>query len=169
RPRAESAGGSRALPPRGARRLSRPHRQSRPRFPSRPSRPGRRGFIRAGPGTADRSLARGDPAPAAPTPCFSVLQRCNVSAGSSAQCRTGRPRADFPPAGRNTMKRRSFLAASAAAAGLAASRSEEHTSELQSRFDLVCRLLLEKKNTTNERLTALATVALWTLWSKSSG
>src|SRR5438067_6936918 len=27
-----------------------------------------------------------------------------------------------------------------------AERSEEHTSELQSRFDLVCRLLLEKKN-----------------------
>src|SRR5207249_11291991 len=26
-------------------------------------------------------------------------------------------------------------------------RSEEHTSELQSRFDLVCRLLLEKKQT----------------------
>src|SRR2546429_6283591 len=28
-------------------------------------------------------------------------------------------------------------------------RSEEHTSELQSRLHLVCRLLLEKKNTTN--------------------
>src|SRR5438067_7957269 len=28
----------------------------------------------------------------------------------------------------------------------ARTRSEEHTSELQSRFDLVCRLLLEKKN-----------------------
>src|SRR5204863_5749264 len=28
------------------------------------------------------------------------------------------------------------------------SRSEEHTSELQSRRDLVCRLLLEKKNNT---------------------
>src|SRR5437868_9945787 len=27
-----------------------------------------------------------------------------------------------------------------------ADRSEEHTSELQSRFDLVCRLLLENKN-----------------------
>src|SRR5207249_6517690 len=27
-------------------------------------------------------------------------------------------------------------------------RSEEHTSELQSRFDLVCRLLLEKKTNT---------------------
>src|SRR5438105_6588756 len=29
--------------------------------------------------------------------------------------------------------------------GLARPRSEEHTSELQSRVDLVCRLLLEKK------------------------
>src|SRR2546430_9062875 len=28
-------------------------------------------------------------------------------------------------------------------------RSEEHTSELQSQSNLVCRLLLEKKNTTN--------------------
>src|SRR5207249_9048993 len=28
-------------------------------------------------------------------------------------------------------------------------RSEEHTSELQSRFDLVCRLLLEKKKKNN--------------------
>src|SRR3712207_6995640 len=32
----------------------------------------------------------------------------------------------------------------------ASSRSEEHTSELQSRQYLVCRLLLEKKNKTNE-------------------
>src|SRR5437868_8946620 len=32
-------------------------------------------------------------------------------------------------------------------------RSEEHTSELQSRFDLVCRLLLEKKKT-NKRSQA---------------
>src|SRR5438105_8316288 len=30
-------------------------------------------------------------------------------------------------------------------------RSEEHTSELQSRVDLVCRLLLEKKNTSTGR------------------
>src|SRR5699024_12708270 len=30
------------------------------------------------------------------------------------------------------------------------SRSEEHTSELQSRFDLVCRLLLEKKKHEHE-------------------
>src|SRR5699024_11499457 len=32
-------------------------------------------------------------------------------------------------------------------------RSEEHTSELQSRFDLVCRLLLEKKNQENKHST----------------
>src|SRR5699024_8769596 len=31
-------------------------------------------------------------------------------------------------------------------------RSEEHTSELQSRFDLVCRLLLEKKKTDKHTL-----------------
>src|SRR5437868_12729882 len=33
-------------------------------------------------------------------------------------------------------------------------RSEEHTSELQSRFDLVCRLLLEKKKTSRVRSSA---------------
>src|SRR2546428_8067285 len=32
-------------------------------------------------------------------------------------------------------------------------RSEEHTSELQSRSDLVCRLLLEKKKTTKTTCT----------------
>src|SRR5436190_3878950 len=32
-------------------------------------------------------------------------------------------------------------------------RSEEHTSELQSHSDLVCRLLLEKKNQKNNTLT----------------
>src|SRR5438105_10325365 len=34
------------------------------------------------------------------------------------------------------------------------SRSEEHTSELQSRVDLVCRLLLEKKKTSSHHDTA---------------
>src|SRR5699024_11486469 len=33
----------------------------------------------------------------------------------------------------------------------AQARSEEHTSELQSRFDLVCRLLLEKKRNQGAR------------------
>src|SRR5436190_9155922 len=35
------------------------------------------------------------------------------------------------------------------ALGFSYYRSEEHTSELQSHSDLVCRLLLEKKNATN--------------------
>src|SRR5438067_10074979 len=37
----------------------------------------------------------------------------------------------------------------------AARRSEEHTSELQSRFDLVCRLLLEKKKQKNTLRTKI--------------
>src|SRR2546430_6686620 len=36
-------------------------------------------------------------------------------------------------------------------------RSEEHTSELQSQSNLVCRLLLEKKKTSNQRVP----LAVW--------
>src|SRR5689334_24222199 len=36
-------------------------------------------------------------------------------------------------------------------------RSEEHTSELQSQFHLVCRLLLEKKKTNKNSLTCATT------------
>src|SRR5690349_22959994 len=39
-----------------------------------------------------------------------------------------------------------ILGAIVLASGRVKERSEEHTSELQSRRDLVCRLLLEKKN-----------------------
>src|SRR2546429_1998767 len=39
---------------------------------------------------------------------------------------------------------------------VASKRSEEHTSELQSRLHLVCRLLLEKKKKTTDRLSSLA-------------
>src|SRR5216683_898184 len=41
-----------------------------------------------------------------------------------------------------------------------APRSEEHTSELQSRSDLVCRLLLEKKNKINLAEFASAAILL---------
>src|SRR2546428_4644574 len=58
-----------------------------------------------------------------------ALRRC-----SSCRCREGRR-------GRSTF--RSSPPGRAARASRA--RSEEHTSELQSRSDLVCRLLLEKK------------------------
>src|SRR5689334_23557467 len=39
--------------------------------------------------------------------------------------------------------------------GRAISRSEEHTSELQSQFHLVCRLLLEKKKQTHNTIYTL--------------
>src|SRR5262249_56684212 len=42
---------------------------------------------------------------------------------------------------------RSTIARAKATSGAACSRSEEHTSELQSLTNLVCRLLLEKKTT----------------------
>src|ERR1022692_1133017 len=43
------------------------------------------------------------------------------------------------------------------------SRSEEHTSELQSPWNLVCRLLLEKKNERAGRLLAqLTNITFWT-------
>src|SRR5690606_41998034 len=47
-----------------------------------------------------------------------------------------------------TLPRKKPQAALVAQSG---TRSEEHTSELQSRENLVCRLLLEKKNKTQER------------------
>src|SRR5438067_6896981 len=50
-------------------------------------------------------------------------------------------------AAKATLRRSAPLPATAATFTIGALllRSEEHTSELQSRFDLVCRLLLEKK------------------------
>src|SRR5438132_9697840 len=52
-----------------------------------------------------------------------------------------------------TMPRRSWSSPPAPRSRRAAdARSEEHTSELQSHSDLVCRLLLEKKKKNNEYL-----------------
>src|SRR2546430_12872935 len=56
-------------------------------------------------------------------------------AGPSASARSSRP----------TRRRSPTAWGRAPAAGAAGRRSEEHTSELQSQSNLVCRLLLEKK------------------------
>src|SRR5215813_14413830 len=54
-----------------------------------------------------------------------------------------------PPSGKASMYRATSSAASSSTAcPLPCPRSEEHTSELQSRPHLVCRLLLEKKKKT---------------------
>src|SRR5690349_23670449 len=69
----------------------------------------------------------------------------------SAPCRRRTPRraCSAAPARRSSARRRS--------------RSEEHTSELQSRRDLVCRLLLEKKKLTlrNRRIGTDRQYLLW--------
>src|SRR5438067_7374253 len=70
------------------------------------------------------------------TTLFRSRRRDRLDCRTSSECRC---RPCFTPA------RRQLARAPVPAAAFA--RSEEHTSELQSRFDLVCRLLLEKKNT----------------------
>src|SRR2546422_2480974 len=57
---------------------------------------------------------------------------------------------------------RSFVGSrSRGAASRSAARSEEHTSELQSRLHLVCRLLLEKKKITDTSINGYSgTIAL---------
>src|SRR5438105_10338741 len=59
---------------------------------------------------------------------------------SARPCRTARPSTRTIPSASSAS-----TAATAQAATHWRRRSEEHTSELQSRVDLVCRLLLEKK------------------------
>src|SRR2546429_4550025 len=61
---------------------------------------------------------------------------------------------------------RAFGADAAAVDGAGRPRSEEHTSELQSRLHLVCRLLLEKKKST--RLLLLSHEPLYLLFMPSS-
>src|SRR5207249_11999227 len=51
-----------------------------------------------------------------------------------------------PPPGRGEPRHATSRSPLAASRSRSPPRSEEHTSELQSRFDLVCRLLLEKKH-----------------------
>src|SRR3712207_8391055 len=69
-----------------------------------------------------------------------ALPICGSSAAAATTGTTGCARSPAPWAAATTCG-----SASASAARPGASRSEEHTSELQSRQYLVCRLLLEKK------------------------
>src|SRR5699024_11943322 len=75
---------------------------------------------------------------------FSIIpkSRCQGSGGTH-RCR-------YKTLGHATIGRTlcggpTFLGFSGSQSGRWPTRSEEHTSELQSRFDIVCRLLLEKK------------------------
>src|SRR2546422_5354600 len=56
--------------------------------------------------------------------------------------------------GRRLVEQEQFRLGGERSADLDAPRSEEHTSELQSRLHLVCRLLLEKKKKNNTKTSA---------------
>src|SRR2546427_5783448 len=74
--------------------------------------------------------------------CDSTLERLAMSRrSSSAATARAMACASWPGAALTVM----WMVAPATGAG--AGRSEEHTSELQSQSNLVCRLLLEKKKT----------------------
>src|SRR5690606_41728564 len=60
------------------------------------------------------------------------------------------PSAVWPPNWTMTPSGFSFSRTAQTSSRVSGSRSEEHTSELQSRENLVCRLLLEKKNKHNK-------------------
>src|SRR5207253_9199669 len=75
-------------------------------------------------------------------PSFPTRRSSDLTICSTHACRTTRepdaPSAFRPPWSAHAIRRKAHQAR--------ASRSEEHTSELQSRGQLVCRLLLEKKS-----------------------
>src|SRR5438105_12586338 len=75
---------------------------------------------------------------------------------------------DGQPVGSRALSRESGLQLSSATVRNVMAdleRSEEHTSELQSRVELVCRLLLEKKK--SGRRARAATRRRWRRWSSA--
>src|SRR5947207_11335325 len=86
-------------------------------------------------------------APSAPaSPKAATARSTSGCRAATAACRSSKiaePRSASSPT--------SIAATSAPGSGpVVGDRSEEHTSELQSHSDLVCRLLLEKKKNTSE-------------------
>src|SRR5699024_11282527 len=90
------------------------------------------------------------PLPSSPTPRSSDLDFADLApqhmvANTVAAAALARA-VDVPPAAIQQAIRGYALTEHRIQPVAKADRSEEHTSELQSRFDLVCRLLLEQKN-----------------------
>src|SRR3712207_7460118 len=83
---------------------------------------------------------------------YTTLFRSNSSSGCSASSGSNRRRRPKRPQPR---ARRPSSLLRPARPSISPKRSEEHTSELQSRQYLVCRLLLEKKKKTNNEATHL--------------
>src|SRR5690606_41361947 len=88
---------------------------------------------------------------AAPTGCFTLslhdalpIYRSRDASGSAGGDRSSRPSSPTGGPDHSRQRRRRWRRVAGGDRGVAG-RSEEHTSELQSRENLVCRLLLEKK------------------------
>src|SRR2546422_1481561 len=80
---------------------------------------------------------------------YTTLFRSRELRGQQGQGREARSHENHPPAGSffRSLSACFSVAFAVAHVALFQLRSEEHTSELQSRLHLVCRLLLEKKKT----------------------
>src|SRR2546421_4118472 len=86
-------------------------------------------------------LERSEPRGASSSPTRTCPPRA-IAAGASFSTSTARPPTIHGAPGASLASSRKYASRAYSAGG---KRSEEHTSEIQSRSDFVCRLLLEKK------------------------
>src|SRR5699024_12399846 len=107
-----------------------PHHHAPPLFPSMTVHPPRPSLF---PYNDALPISRPMIASWRPRPMRPSTSQQNAATGSSL------------PSSASGISTRCASTPASAIASRTASRSEEHTSELQSRFDLVCRLMLEKK------------------------
>src|SRR5438034_166747 len=92
-----------------------------------------------------------------PTQFYTLSLHDALPISRDRPARAARHRAPAPPA---TRLRPIAARRSSAAESRAAARSEEHTSELQSHSDLVCRLLLEKKKSSSRPTCTGSTIRI---------
>src|SRR5437868_7682548 len=78
-------------------------------------------------------------------PTSTLFPYTTLFRSSTPRLRSHRPKPSSPHTVEWAIAKPGSAAGIRISIGTGGSRSEEHTSELQSRFDLVCRLLLEKK------------------------
>src|SRR5438874_10550324 len=88
-------------------------------------------------------------------PYTTLFRSCGACDSISSACVPAPPPEAWPPRASATTRRADSSIATASVwespTSCRCGRSEEHTSELQSRRDLVCRLLLEKKKKKNKK------------------
>src|SRR3989440_4110537 len=96
-------------------------------------------------------LERSEPRGASSSPTRTCPPRA-IAAGASFSTSTARPPTIHGAPGASLASSRKYASRAYSAGG---KRSEEHTSEIQSRSDFVCRLLLEKKKKIPPELSTL--------------